>query len=80
MMANATWDKKDGLLMVDYSAQQPRAIKGKHVDTIDALKFEEFLSSAQSLDFDIILEIKDKEKSAIKAMDVLRNLREKIRS
>ncbi len=78
MMANDTWDKKDGLMMVDYSEQAPGGVKGKHVNTIDINKFSEFLRATQGMDFDIMLEIKDKEKSALKAIDVLKQVREEM--
>jgi len=63
-----TWHKADGQLMVDYSSQYPGGKKGKHIDTINIEHFQNFLEETKSFDFDIMLEIKDKEKSAIKAI------------
>lgn len=65
-----TWVKKDGLLMVDYSQQSPDGKKGKHIESINQLDFEKFLIETRGLDFDIMLEIKDKEKSALQALKI----------
>lgn len=77
-----TWKKnKDGLPMVDYSNQDiaitsndghPMVRKGKHTATLDPIPFKKFLKQTEGLDFDIMLEIKDKEKSALKALDLVR--------
>jgi len=77
MMAKGTWKKKDGLMMVDYSAQEPGARRGKHALTIDTNQFSNFLSITQGMDFDIMLEIKDKEKSALKALDIYQQIIQK---
>jgi UV DNA damage endonuclease len=65
-----TWGEQDGLPMVDYSSQQSDERKGKHVETINLEHFRKFLEETKPLDFDIMLEIKDKEKSALKAVEV----------
>jgi len=69
-----TWKKRDGIPMVDYSSQQPGHRKGAHAKTINVPLFKEFLEQTKELDFDLMLEIKDKEKSAIKALEVVRSL------
>ena len=63
-----TWKKKDGIPMVDYGSQQIGELKGKHADSIDLENFKKLLEETTPLDFDIMLEIKDKEKSALKAI------------
>ncbi len=68
----ATWRKSDGAPMTDYSSQQPGARPGAHVRSIDTADFRSFLRETLSVDFDIMLEIKDKEASALQAMDILR--------
>lgn len=69
--SSQTWDSKtDGILMVDYSSQDPNQRKGKHANTIDINDFRTFLKNSSGLDFDIMLEIKDKEISAKKAVKV----------
>lgn len=66
-----TWKEKDGLPMVDYSTQQKNELKGKHTHSIDLKNFKDFLRETKPFDFDIMLEIKDKEKSVLKALHVL---------
>ncbi|MDI6810951.1 MAG: UV DNA damage repair endonuclease UvsE [archaeon] len=67
-----TWAEQDGVPMVDYSFQQPGERNGKHVETIDLKHFKTFIEKTKAFDFDIMLEIKDKEQSALKAVDVLK--------
>ena len=71
-MASETWSQKDGILMVDYSSQEPDAKFGKHAEHIDIDDFKKFLNARKDLDFDIMLEIKDKEKSALKAIKLIK--------
>jgi UV DNA damage endonuclease len=63
-----TWKPADGLMMVDYSSQQPGKRVGAHAETIDPGDFSRFLYVTRSHDMDIMLEIKDKEKSARTAL------------
>jgi len=63
-----TWKEKDGLPMVDYSSQKTEHKIGKHDETINLENFREFLEKSKPYDFDIMLEIKDKETSALKAI------------
>jgi UV DNA damage endonuclease len=69
-----TWKEKDGVPMVDYSSQQPGERKGKHAESIDLEHFKKFVEETKAFDFDIMLEIKDKEQSAIRALDVLKTM------
>ncbi len=71
-MAAETWQKDDGVPMVDYSSQQRGHRVGTHARTIDVSHFRQVLYETHGLDFDIMLEIKDKEKSALKALKVLK--------
>jgi UV DNA damage endonuclease len=65
-----TWNKvRDGVPMVDYSSQEPNGSLRQHSETIDVEDFGSLLKETESFDFDVMLEIKDKEKSAIKAID-----------
>ncbi|GAA4004037.1 UV DNA damage repair endonuclease UvsE [Hymenobacter fastidiosus] len=74
-LAAATWHPtRDGVMMMDYSAQQPGERKGKHTSTLEEALFREFLTHLHGLDVDIMLEIKDKEASACRAIGVLREL------
>jgi len=56
--------------MVDYSSEGDK--KGAHSQTIDIRLFKRFLEQTQGLDFDVMLEIKDKEKSALKAVKYIK--------
>ena len=77
--ATSTWNEnKDGLQIVDYSSRSAnngeksfKGRKGKHAESIDIPSFTKFLKETAGLDFDIMLEIKDKEKSARKAIMIL---------
>ena len=66
-----TWKEKDGDPMIDYSTQEQGERKGKHVSKIDEKNFKEFLNKTKDMKYDVILEIKDKEKSALKAVKML---------
>lgn len=68
---NELWNGKDGLLMVDYSTKKTGEKRGSHTDKIDIKNFKLFLKKTKPYDFDIMLEIKDKEKSALKAIRIL---------
>ena len=63
----ATWEKKDGIPMADYSSQQPQAPPGRHAESLNSRHFMRFLEVSRPHDMDIMLEIKDKEASAIRA-------------
>ena len=69
----ATWRHGDGIPMVDYSSQKRGERKGRHAESIDLEGFREFLEDTKPLDFDLMLEIKDKERSALKAIKVASN-------
>ncbi len=66
--AARTWSAADGLPMVDYSSQAPDARPGTHVHSLDAADFRKFLRDSRPHDFDLMLEIKDKERSALRAL------------
>lgn len=69
-----TWDSKnDGPPMVDYSSQNPVGVPGQHAETIDLDDFAMFLKHTGRFDFDVMLEIKDKEESAIEAFKLVSN-------
>lgn len=74
-LAAATWHPtRDGVLMMDYSSQALGERKGKHTDTLVPERFLEFLDDLDGLDVDMMLEIKDKEASAVAAVQLLRQL------
>lgn len=72
-IAIKTWKSEDGIPLVDYSSQESNSKLGKHAETIDLnhfSKMKELLDSVNT-NYDIILEIKDKDYSAYKLKDFL---------
>jgi UV DNA damage endonuclease len=70
-LTTKTWNEKnDGIPMVDYSSQEPNGLPRQHSEAITIEDFELLLKQTDPFDFDIMLEIKDKEKSAIKAIEL----------
>ena len=77
-----TWNKKvDGTPMIDYSSRNnaenkkdTQIRKIKHADTIYTNSFGKFLKRTEGLDFDVMLEIKDKEKSALRRLKLFKEL------
>ena len=67
-----TWQEHDGIPMVDYSYHRSGGSKVSHTKSIDSSHFESFLATTQPYDVDIMLEIKDKEASALKAVEIAR--------
>ena len=77
LTAAATWDpRRDGPPLMDYSQQAPDERRGKHRASLDEVHFAAFLASLPpSVDPDVMLEIKDKEASALRAASLLRAVR-----
>jgi UV DNA damage endonuclease len=73
-----TWSNIDGVPMVDYSNQAQGQKPGKHAKSIDANEFKKFIEDTEGLDFDIMLEIKDKEMSTSIAHHIIRESRQKL--
>jgi UV DNA damage endonuclease len=68
-----TWKAADGIPMVDYSSQEPGKRVGAHAEHIVAEDFRQFLVKTRPADFDLMLEIKDKEKSVLAALALARD-------
>jgi UV DNA damage endonuclease len=66
-----TWSSRDGIPMTDYSSQDPAGRPGRHAATIDLSDFLAFAGEIRPFDVDIMLEIKDKETSALRALAAL---------
>ncbi|NIN01172.1 MAG: UV DNA damage repair endonuclease UvsE [candidate division Zixibacteria bacterium] len=64
-----TWRRSDGFPMVDYSCQEAGERKGRHAESINPRHFKKFLEETKPFDYDVMLEIKDKEKSALRAVN-----------
>lgn len=65
-----TWAARDGPPMVDYSSQEPGMRRGNHARTLDVAHFRRFLRAIRGIDVDVLLEIKDKERSAAQAVNL----------
>lgn len=70
-LAAATWGKEDGPPMTDYSSQKKGARRGSHAESVDLRHFARFAAHAAPFACDVMLEIKDKEKSAQRARALL---------
>lgn len=66
---NKTWREKDGCQKIHYSQQNPLKKPGSHSTTIAINEFLDFYQKLESKDLDIMLEVKDKNLSAIKCID-----------
>lgn len=69
-----TWTNGHGTPMVDYSSQEAGARAGTHAATLDDRDFTHFLRKTKAFEFDVMLEIKDKEQSALRALAIARQL------
>lgn len=72
LMTGDTWGEQDGTPMVDYSSQEPGKRTGAHAGRIDMGDFWNFLAVSRPYDRDVMLEIKDKESSALAAITAAR--------
>ncbi|WP_287689199.1 UV DNA damage repair endonuclease UvsE [Metallosphaera javensis (ex Sakai et al. 2022)] len=72
-LARETWR---GTPMTDYSSQEPGEEAGVHASTLDEDDFRRYVQEISRVgDADIMLEIRDKERSALKAVQVLRSMK-----
>lgn len=72
--AIGTWTAEDGVPMIDYSTQDEDKRAGAHTRTLDVEHFRSFARRLGGRDVDIMLEIKNKEASAMQARVVLDEL------
>lgn len=68
-----TWKKEDGRQKLHYSQQKRGGILGAHSDTIFTGEFLEFYDALKDKDIDIMLEVKDKNLSAVKCINLTKN-------
>lgn len=66
-----TWKKQDGDQKIHYSQQDMSKQKGSHSKSINSKQFLEFFSHLKREDIDIMLEVKDKNLSAIKCINLI---------
>ena len=67
--ANKTWKEADGKQKIHYSQQEPGKRSGAHTDTIKLETFLQFYNQLDDQTIDIMLEVKDKNLSAIKCQN-----------
>lgn len=78
--AASTWDPiRDGVPLIDYSDQEPGARVGNHRQSIALKHFKKVIcdklmkcknDNGEFIEFDVMLEIKDKDASAVKSLPV----------
>jgi UV DNA damage endonuclease len=71
-LAAKTWRKHDGRVKIHYSDQWRGQAPGTHSKSISVPKFLRFYDTISDLDLDIMLEVKDKQRSVLKIMQSLR--------
>ncbi len=69
----STWDKQSGLPDIHYSDQKQNAKPGSHSESVNTESFGEFFLKYYHLDFDIIFETKNKEKSVLAVYEMFQN-------
>lgn len=67
--ASATWSRNDGLQKIHYSEQHHEKRLGAHSETISIDPFLEFYNRIKDIELDIMLEVKDKNISAVKCIN-----------
>ncbi len=70
-LCGKTWTHRDGVQKIHYSQQNPEKNRGSHSETIELNEFEKFFQSLKR-DLDIMLEVKDKNLSAVKCINLTR--------
>jgi len=68
-----TWSEKDGKQKIHYSQQAVYKRVGAHSESIEIKKFLEFYSKLGNGNTDIMLEVKDKNLSAVKCINCIRS-------
>lgn len=63
-----TWKRFGWKCEIHFSMQAENKKPGTHSQTIDVIQFLEFVNNIQDREFDIMLEVKDKNVSALKCM------------
>jgi len=68
-----TWKEKDGVQKIHYSQQDPLKKPGSHSSGIRVEEFMSFYEKLDRSDIDIMLEVKDKNISAVACMNAIKN-------
>ncbi len=69
----STWKSNDGLQKIHYSQQNPVKQLGAHSGSIEIRAFLDFYNQLSGMDIDIMLEVKDKNLSALKCINCVSN-------
>ena len=72
LRAGETWSDRDGRQEVHFSTQAEGKRPGAHADELDFGAFARFAEEVGDLPLDCILEVKDKERSTLRAQELLR--------
>lgn len=64
-----TWKDRDGIQKIHYSQQNPNKQKGSHTESIHIEKFVQFYEKLPDKNINIMLEVKDKNLSALKCIN-----------
>ncbi len=67
--AAATWSAEDGRPKIHYSDQWVGKHAGAHSESIDLKAFRRFYETIRDMDLDVMLEVKDKERSVLAVYD-----------
>ena len=73
-LVGETWRGDDGRQEVHFSTQAEGKRPGAHAETIELDAFAEFIAAVGDLPLDCILEVKDKERSVLRAQALLSGL------
>ncbi|HEX3077450.1 MAG TPA: UV DNA damage repair endonuclease UvsE [Lachnospiraceae bacterium] len=65
-----TWKPEDGNQKIHYSEQNPLKKPGSHSETISLMTFQNFIDGLGGMSPDIMLEVKDKNLSAVKCLNL----------
>lgn len=76
LAAGETWAPEDGRQEVHFSTQAPGRRPGAHSDALDLEAFAAFAAEVGDLPLDCILEVKDKERSVLRARAALAGARD----
>ena len=71
LRAAETWTPADGRQEVHFSTQEPGKRPGAHAATLDAAAFLAFHEQVGDLPLDCVLEVKDKERSVLRARELV---------
>jgi UV DNA damage endonuclease len=72
-----TWRKKDGAQKIHYAQRDPNKKNGSHSNTIQIDEFINFYENLKNNDIDIMLEVKDKNISALKCISSIHHYMQK---